>query len=622
MPFLINSTALSSKASNATLTYVNQGADSLTWSEPRLADGSPAHAYGDAITLTDGTSTWFVGKITGIRRSADPASESHTYTSSGPWHQLTRHIYRQSWVLKYVDGTPTYYTTSAIRTGQDLTGAKIPTDDVLAALIDYAITDCGVNLQAGTIATGVDAPYDDLRDTTIAEAITRVLRWTPDQIPWVDYTTTPPTLNITKRSAATAVDIAALDGATASNLDLVPRSDLVPGAVLLTYRWGGTDGTAVEDIYPAESTGTEENAIVATIDLDSTPGTPGRYERQDVEVAALPTNIDGSGSTTLAWWKERLPYLNDPRIDLKLVADVEPGTFPEYANELVKGTVPAWTGKEIASTQCYATIDYDLYDDSVHTNLIQRVIAQPVHLTITLTNASTKQYKRWIQGVNGTAEPQPVGLAHALYDSLSTVNYEGSVTVQQAECTDLAQPGRNTLNITGGLAAWATMAAVIQSVSHDLDTGRTTITVGPPQHLSPQDLAALVRNTRLRNVSSNPRQGVDGDTEPDDTGDLEGVTATPQKSGAGESGVTSLQRFYHPEMPNKHVEIKADDQAETVTLKISDDDQDPSVYITLDPADITATTNREAKFRQLDICVDGESMLAWVLMTEPEAPPA
>ena len=40
---------------------------------------------------------------------------------------------------------------------------------------------------------------------------------------------------------------------------------------------------------------------------------------------------------------------------------------------------------------------------------------------------------------------------------------------------------------------WADMRAVIQEVVEDLDSGRTIYTVGPPEHLGPQDMIELQR---------------------------------------------------------------------------------------------------------------------------------
>jgi hypothetical protein len=57
------------------------------------------------------------------------------------------------------------------------------------------------------------------------------------------------------------------------------------------------------------------------------------------------------------------------------------------------------------------------------------------------------------------------------------------------------------VNVTGSVAAYATMKAMIQSVSYDVQRGYTTITVGPPGHLSIPDLVSLLKVGRVRRRS-------------------------------------------------------------------------------------------------------------------------
>jgi hypothetical protein len=60
-------------------------------------------------------------------------------------------------------------------------------------------------------------------------------------------------------------------------------------------------------------------------------------------------------------------------------------------------------------------------------------------------------------------------------------------------------PGKK-FNIANGLAAWASMNAIIQTVQLDLATGSTTIAIGPPKHLSPDDMVALLKRIRSRTM--------------------------------------------------------------------------------------------------------------------------
>ncbi len=86
-------------------------------------------------------------------------------------------------------------------------------------------------------------------------------------------------------------------------------------------------------------------------------------------------------------------------------------------------------------------------------------------------------------------------MAAQLLEAFSTPHYQGTVSILEDECSGDRGLG-NVLNLTGGRPEWGTMKAVIQQMTEDLDTGRTTYTVGPPEHLGPQDLIELQRCDR------------------------------------------------------------------------------------------------------------------------------
>ncbi len=88
-------------------------------------------------------------------------------------------------------------------------------------------------------------------------------------------------------------------------------------------------------------------------------------------------------------------------------------------------------------------------------------------------------------------EAPPIGLAALYWASLNVLPWEGSVKLHGLDCDFAFRPGK-VLNLLGGRAAWETMIAVIQTVTHELDRGVTTIDFGPPQHLSPQNFVSQI----------------------------------------------------------------------------------------------------------------------------------
>jgi hypothetical protein len=121
-----------------------------------------------------------------------------------------------------------------------------------------------------------------------------------------------------------------------------------------------------------------------------------------------------------------------------------------------------------------------------------------VYTRVTGTNAETQVYARLTSETE--AEPVPAGLAQALYDAVSVLQYDGVIELTEQECSGVAAPGM-LLSLTGGRAEWATMAAQIQRVEERIDVGQTKITVGPAKHLGHAELTAWLRANRSRRIS-------------------------------------------------------------------------------------------------------------------------
>jgi hypothetical protein len=121
-----------------------------------------------------------------------------------------------------------------------------------------------------------------------------------------------------------------------------------------------------------------------------------------------------------------------------------------------------------------------------------------LYTRVTGTDAQTQTYSRLTSETE--AEPVPAGLAQALYDATSVLQYDGVLELTETECSGAGAPGV-LLNLSGGRAEWATMAAQIQRVEEMLELGLTKITVGPAKHLGQSELTAWLRANRNRRIS-------------------------------------------------------------------------------------------------------------------------
>jgi len=83
------------------------------------------------------------------------------------------------------------------------------------------------------------------------------------------------------------------------------------------------------------------------------------------------------------------------------------------------------------------------------------------------------------------------GLAKRLYESMSPLYHAGAVTLTAEEAPAQSYLGRTVRLVHPSRPEWSAMRTVVQQESVNLDTGEVALTLGPPQHLAPQDWVAL-----------------------------------------------------------------------------------------------------------------------------------
>jgi hypothetical protein len=509
-----------------TLTRQNQEMDSLTFAAGALAfDADPILAVGAAVelwrdrTLTEGVGSGgtrvFVGEVVSVPVFASATTEGQSYLAHNAWAALDEMLYEQTWYLAVdpdnLDESLVGGRQSHVVLFQGINGSKLTLGEQITDIVTVA-TDVGVAMQvssADVAALTLTPPYDEQRDLTLAEALRRCLRWIPDAVTWWDYATTPPTLHIQRRSNLPTVTmpVVSTDAQLVESAQLRARPDLQAPAVVLKYeRVNSVDGVPwrqiVKDIYPVGADEAARGNVVATIDLDG-----DQVQRSVATIVTRPL-----APLTLAWWREHLPgELNNAtnfaagtaaEIGVRFEEDLPNPRFAdprlggleelgELTNELVSGQVAPWMGQ--AQT---VTVNIDASWDSTYWGEGEQPFATVLSTRVTVTNLTSGTYTTTTLLIQG--EPVPTGLAQRIYEAVSVLPYEGAVTWVAEECPEV---GFGLLNLTGGRAAWTTMAALIQQVSQEIETGRTTVTFGPPAHLGPTDLVELVRFNRQRRLT-------------------------------------------------------------------------------------------------------------------------
>ena len=486
-------------------------------------------------TVWTGGTRWFYGRVSTTPRTGLANRESMSYTLSGVWECLERRVFEQPW-RTYSGGALISTSTSHLYLGtggNDTQGAilMVTTAVQIRSILDW----CRLNgdpFLVGTIPTGIYVPVDEVRDLVCSECIRKMLRWQPDACSWVDYSTTPPTINFTRRADLSPVTFA-IGTKPLSAANITRRDDLLVPCVVLKYERVDETNNVPQpytsiDKWPAAATGYESGAFKASIDLK---GFQANYVSAPVEVSAdIPDSVAAGTVDTAAenWWKGHYPYYSSTDAGrtkaVSLIScSVRPAGFTPYKRELTRGQLADWMthlvggvrtaviGRQEALT---ATFQETTIDDTGAKSIARKTVS----LNIVTTNALAPPYGytfRNYSTIESSTEGDlpPTGLAQAMYECLSTVQFSGSIELTEQEiCTALAaqslanRPGVGLcVNLTGGHADWLAMRAMVQSCSVDAFSGKTVFTFGPPAHLGIPDLMELLRVTRTRQIYNNPR---------------------------------------------------------------------------------------------------------------------
>ena len=299
----------------------------------------------------------------------------------------------------------------------------------------------------------------------------------------------------------------------AQSLEINARYDLQAPYVRVRYETTNTiqgrqSLQVVTDQYPDPLPSGDPQAAFAgldfTVDLQG-----ANVSQTQAKITVDPVNaLAPDVNAQLAWWLGKHPQYTpnnpaspDPTNTIGSVTII-PGSVVRvptnagdvdagYTNELTTGQIAPWMnfGAQRVTFKCTAEI--------VHRNGTTKD-RQPLTYQCVVTNANSGAYNNTV--TNAYAEPIPEGLAQFMYAALNPLQFEGSVILQEEDCSGSILIG-NVLNlINGNLSEWATMISLIQEVEENLDTGQTTLHFGPPKHLTAGELVDLLRINRNRHI--------------------------------------------------------------------------------------------------------------------------
>lgn len=486
---------------NLSRRLVNQAEDEVTFDAPGTAyDADPLFDYGDTITIAKDGTRWFVGRIISNPRQATVQEERISYRVVGPWWYLTKIVYQQDWLMwdEEEEGVLAQKKSRVI-IGQNAAGERITSGEQIADVLEYARSR-GAPFMVGVIDPAVQVPWSEECDLKCSEVIVRLLQYSPDCVCSWNYATPKPQFLCRSRANMAAAS-AAVVGSTCAACIVTPRYDLqIPGVVINYEQTHEADGVAYESVTQDTAGEVEEiETLASTIELAGS-----RLSRlsQKTLTEEFPADLKD-----LAWWQEQIPALND--LDgLEVVSATRSLEAQDYPRILVEGTIQPWMQSAtdpdnpdagVVAKNDDLTLVISCYESDAVGNSKQGTKSFTVTVRATNAEKGEHTYHQLESFVSG--EPVPVGLAAAIYDAWSELQYDGHLVFDEGEVVGTIVPGK-VLNLTGGHAEWASMRAVVQQTLEDVDNGLTTVTFGPAKHLSPADLVSLLRAIRTRKISA------------------------------------------------------------------------------------------------------------------------
>lgn len=452
-----------------------------------LAIGTPSGGLtGTTTGVLPGCTTRFIGTITTIPRQGQGISENIAIVAAGGGWWLDQITYCHQWYF-WNTTLNSQYTQNLPRVilGQDNAGNQRNSDAEIIAAVNWAIGQ-GAPITLGTVDALAPLPFSEHTNISVGDAIKQALRLQPDACYWFTYNTGVPVFRCRTAALLPAVNIP-IDGVTPASIAMTPRYDLqLPGITIFyeisTNYNGGVYRSLVVD---AQGTTTDPRAVAALYDLQ---GPTFNVQKQDITARSYPT-INAAFVQGLVPW---LATMSSVTLNPTKVNGVSSST-PSYPRYMLPGdgTIASWMQtmtSPVHSAQDVWTFNVTFIDAN------NNQITKDINVTLLSTDASTQTYM--LTTCTNAGDNPPItgasGVAAKLYASWSRLAWDGQLTLVEQDCTFWAVPGL-TVNITGGLSAWSSMAAVVQEVTIDLNDGRSDIKTGTSGRLSADSLVALWR---------------------------------------------------------------------------------------------------------------------------------
>jgi hypothetical protein len=220
------------QVSGATVTFRSLATDELVLDiEAEDITTYTAPELGQIVRLYRNGDLFLTGHVTANPVSFSATSQSLRIVVSGPWWWMERINYTST----QTDGTGATATRMTGVFGDATSGTNLQT--AIQTAIDRCVT-LGVpiaNIAGGSsVATYFTVPRVTLNQSTCAQVISELVRLVPDTMVYFDYSTTTPTMQVTRRGAATTRTLT-LGTDPVESIDVQPIYEMKVDRVELPY---------------------------------------------------------------------------------------------------------------------------------------------------------------------------------------------------------------------------------------------------------------------------------------------------------------------------------------------------------------------------------------------------
>lgn len=523
---------------------------------------------GDTIEVFVGQTRKFAGRILKIPVSKSAQKSEIEIIAKNAWSYLEETVYQQTWT-RAVNGTPSAILRSRVSLGQNSAGEKISVGEQLEEILAYAVS-CGAQFAIGTI--DIDSPMliDEACDLSCAQAVAKVLKWSPNSSVYFDYDCDGlPRINIKKRSAldSAQINISQL-GVISANV--TARPDLKVDGVSVKYEQEHSENNSTwlsvsEEKYPPAINSNAPRNIVMTVDLDGLKARSSSYK-----IVCETIQPDSP-----QWWRKHVPALYEAGEITVLEYARSDDT---YSRELVEGSIVSGMNFKTVKDRIKAKIRYEKNDGTI--------VSKEIAANVLSTNAASGTYTVW--RTSQMAEEKPVGLAQAIYEAASALQHEGSLKLVDSLSETYFGKNINIVDLEN--PDWASVNAAVFYTEENLLESVTNIKFGPPKHLYPDNIDELFRINRNRKVSE------------------DSTTRTSAKISPQEADLSQSKAEINGS--------EGDCAYERLVISDSENAQPQNKGIDLCVGDLAQNDN--AKFREIYLCCNGHPATAKVLMTAPQ----